>query len=274
LNPVQQISKPNNNFQNVKDNILSINLRIDGLSFVILEANNIIKAEYYEWQSKDWNYAVTQFKEVFSRHEFFKKDFEKTFIILKSKECTLIPKSLFDKTKTGNILEALYEFNKNEILPYSLNLKKADIVLAFALNINLESLIKTTFPKAIILHQSALFIDESLNDIINKNKLYLDISNQSFEVIGIKQAQIVAHNHFDYTSVDEFMFFLLSFVKQNNLSLNTLQLYISGMIAMESKIGKNLEKYFQNIKHLSKSAANNKEAMFEELKKYTLIANS
>lgn len=274
MNPVQQINKPNNDFQNVKDKILSINLRIDGLSFVILEANSIIKAEYYEWQTKNWDYAVTQFNEVFSRHDFFKKDFKKTFIILKSKECTLIPKSLFDKTKAGTILETLYGFEKKDFLPYALSLKKADIVMAYALNTKLESLIKTIFPKAILLHQSALFIDESLDNTNIKNKLYLDISNQSFEVIGIKQAQIIAHNHFEYTSVDEFMFFLLSFVKQNNLSLNTLLLYISGMIAMESKIGKNLEKYFQNIEHLSKSTANNKEAMFEELKKYTLIANS
>jgi hypothetical protein len=272
LNPVQQISKPNIDFQNVKDKILSINLRINGLSFVILEANNIIKAEYYEWQTKDWNYATIQFKEVFDRHDFFKKDFKKTFIIIKSKECTLIPKSLFDKTKTVNILEALFNFDKNEFLPYHLNLKKVDIVLAFALNVNLDNLINKTFPKATIIHQSVLFIDESLDNTINKNRLYLDISNQSFEVIGIKNDKIIAHNHFEYTSVDEFMFFLLSFVKQNNLSLNTL--HISGMIAMESKIGKNLEKYFQHIEHLSKSAANEKELIFEELKKYTLIANS
>ena len=274
MNPVQQINKSAYDSQNVKNNVLSINLRVDGLSFVILEASNIVKAEYYEWQNRDWGNAIQKFTEIIQKHSELKKAFKKVYIFISSQQSTLIPNSFYSENKNTTVLETLLGINKNTFRPYSQQLKNADITLIYPLDLEIEKLINTYFPKAIINHESASFIDEAIKTASVKEKLYLNIGHQSFELIATKYSKLIAHNYFDYTTVDEFMFFLLSFVKQNNIPLKNLQLCISGSINMDSKIGKNLEKYFPVINKMSVSPAIDKEQIFAKLKNYTLVANS
>jgi len=272
LNPIHKIINSSYDSQNVKSKILSINLRIDGLSFIILESEIIFKAECYEWQSKGWEYATEQFSLIFENNKVFQSEFKKSIIILKTKESTLLPSKFFDKNKEEIILKTLLGIDKFDT--YSHNLKNAEAVLVSAVHTRLKSLIKERFPKAEIFNYSSIFIDEAIKLSIKKETLLLDIGQQSFEIVSTKFGRIVSHNYFDFITVDEFMFFLLSFVKQNKIDLEKTQLLISGKIALESSIGKSLKKYFHNIEQMQSDSKNDKEEAFAELKNYTLIANS
>lgn len=274
MNPVQQITKSGYDFQNVKDNILSINLMIDGLSFVIIDGEIIVKAETYKWQKKDWSYALEQFKAIFLKQLLLKNSYKKTFVFIKNQESTLIPNDLYSESNNNLILETLLGLEKESFISISNKLTNAEIILLFALSKELGKLINSTFPTATIIHQSSIFIDEAIKNSIKNEKLYLNIGQQSFEVVALKNSKITAHNYFNFTTVDEFMFFLLSFVKQNYLSLEKLQLCIGGKITMDSRIGVNLKKYFLNIEQVKTTISNEKDVVFEQLKNYTIIANS
>jgi len=271
LNPVHKISKSGYDSQNVKSKLLSINLRIDGLSFVIMDADIILYAEYYEWQNNGWKHAGEQFKIIFSQNSVLLREFKKTFIILNSKESTLVPIKFYDRSKEVIIIKTLLGIEDFDT--YSHNLKNAEVVLISALRTNLNQLIKNTFPKAEMLNYSSLFIDEAIKLSVSKQILLLNIGQQSFEVVSTNFGKINSHNYFDFTTSDEFMFFLLSFVKQNNIAIEKIHLLLSGKIAMDSKIGKSLKKYFPVIEQMQ-TTDNDKEGAFVELKKYTLIANS
>ena len=272
MNPIHKISNSNYDSQNVKSKILSINLRVDGLSFVIMESDSIMIAECYEWQSKDWEYATQQYKEVFFNNSIFKKEFKRVIIILNTVENTLIPIKFHDKSKETIVLKTLLGIDN--FGTFSFKLKNEDAILLTAINNSLNELIHNVFPEFDLISYSSFFIDEAINYSEKKDTVMLNIAQQSFEIINTKSKKIIAHNYFDFTTADEFMFFVLSVIKQNNIDIENIQLLLSGKISMDSKIGKSLEKYFPTIKQLQKVSANDKEAAFKELKKYTLIANS
>ena len=272
MNPIHKIINSSYDSQNVKSKILSINLRIDGLSFVIMESEIIFKAECYEWQSKGWEYATEQIKLIFEKNTVFQSEFKKTIIILKTKESTLVPSKFYDKNKEAVLLKTLLGIDNFDT--YSHNLKNAEAVLVSAVHPRLKSLIKESFPKVEIFNYSTIFIDKAIKLSTKKETLLLDVGQQSFEIAATRSGKIISHNYFDFITVDEFMFFLLSFVKQNNIDLERVQLLISGKIALESNIGKSLKKYFHNIEQMLSDSKNDKEEAFAELKNYTLIANS
>ena len=272
MNPIHKVSNSSYDSQNVKSKILSINLRIDGLSFVIMESDLIYHAECYEWQSKGWEYANEQFSLIFANNSVFKSEYKIVIIILKSKESTLIPSKFFDQSKAEIILNTL--FGIKNFSTQSKKLNNADAYLTSAINTKLNKLITTFFPKARLFNYSSIFIDEAIKLSTNNEILLLNIGQQSFEIVSTRFGKIISHNYFDFITVDEFMFFLLSFVKQNKIDLEKTKLLLSGKIALESSIGKSLKKYFHNIEQMQSNSVNDKEAAFAELKTYTLIANS
>ena len=75
----------------------------------------------------------------------------------------------------------------------------------------------------------------------------MNINNNSFEIIASKSSNLLAFNNFTYKTLDEFMFFVLSFVKQNNFDTNTVKLILNEPLLMTSKIALQLKQYFPNI---------------------------
>lgn len=271
MSPNQKISLAEFDLHQSEKYVLSINLKIDGLSFIIIDDQKILFAESYIWQAKNWDFATEQFSEIFKSQEFFNARYSKVTAIVKHSDSTLIPNVYFDKSKQQSALEAY--LGRKDFTAYAHALKHEKAMLVFAINLNLEKLLKSCFNSIEIRHQSALLIDEELERAQHDAIIALHISPLSFEVIGIRAKRLLAHNNFLFQSVEEFMFLLLSFVQQNNFKTESLQLNISGNIMMDSKIGQNLKRFFPNIVQ-DKSSESNKDAVFNELKNLTLLANS
>jgi hypothetical protein len=272
LNPIQQINITEFDLQKTEKYVLSIDLKIDGLSFIVLNEDRIVKGEIYEWPMKNWSFATSNFKSIFANNTFLKSVFLKTIISIKSKDCTLIPNKFYDASKNKLVLET-YLGEKN-LITNSQALKQENAHLIYSISSSLNLLLKTSFPKAEVFHKSALFIDNELKSAGNSDSISLSISTQYFEIIGIKTKKLIAHNHFQFQSIDEFMFLLLSFIKQNGFKTENLDLKLSGKILMSSKIGQNLEQFFPNIHQADNSNISEKEIAFAEIKSYTLLANN
>ena len=272
MNPIQQIAEAEFHIQNTEKYILSISLKADGLSFVILNGQKIVKGEIYEWQAKTWKSATDNFRLIFNKHSFFNSTFSKIIILIKSQECTLVPNKYFDKSKNQVLLETY--LGKKNFIAKSQALKLEEVNMIYGISPDLDKLITLQFPKANIFHQSAILIDSALKSATHKETISLSISTQSFEIIGIKDNKLMGHNHFNFQSIDEFMFLLLSFIKQNNFNIEALELKLSGKILMTSKIGENLERFFPNINQIDNGNLTQKEIAFVELKSHTLLANN
>lgn len=269
MNPVQKIENTQINSDN-KQNILSINVRIDGLSFIVLNNNIITFAEAYEWQAKDWSFAAIKIDEIIKEQGILIKSYKRTYCFFQNTDTCLIPKAFHIISENKKALETY--LGKSGLDVFSKEITNIGIYLVFGVDAAISKLLKSKFPQAEFLHNSSFNIDIALSNTIEKQFVKIEINKQGFEVIAILNKKLVAHNYFQFQTVDEFMFLLLSFVKQNNFDTEKLTLKVAGKLLMNSKIGTKLAKYFKNIE-LEKIAAT-KEAAFEILKKYTLLANN
>jgi len=270
LKPIQKIEKSQFNAAN-RENILSINVRIDGFSFIISNKESIIVGEKYEWQAKDWLFAYNKIKDILNLQKKFDNSFLKVICIIHSCDSCLIPDEFYSKDQEKFALETYLGKSDLKVLSTKLRLLSAHFI--FGIYPAIYSLFINKFPNIITYNKSAFDIDMALKEADEKSTLIIEIVKQEFEIIAIKSKELIAHNFFQFQTADEFMFLLLSFVKQNDFDTEKLELKIKGNLLMDSKIGVKLDKYFRNI-HFKKPTSDKKEDAFNSLLNYTQIANN
>jgi hypothetical protein len=269
LNPIYKIENTQLVADN-KENTLSINVRIDGFSFIVSNSGNIIKGEAYEWQAKDWSLTNTKIAEILNSVTVFNNSFARVVCIFNGADNCLIPNEFYSKRDEKSALETY--LGKNNFEVFSSKLKAMPAHLVFGIEKTLFSLISKKFSNVIALSSSALNIDTALKEVDKRPTIKLKIVKQEFEVIALSDGKLIAHNFFQFQTADEFMFLLLSFVQQNSFNPETVHLKVKGKLLRDSKIGLKLDKYFKNIE-LEKTI-DNKEAAFTTLLNYTQLANN
>ncbi len=270
MNPIQQISENSFETSNNGKYILSINVHIGGLSFIITSDNTIVKAQAYEWQKQNWEYSLKQIKTLISQEDYLLLNYSKTLLFFNDKRSTLLPSDFFQENQVQAVLE-MY-LGENDFIGKSQKLVNTDAHLLYAIPKSMVKYLQTTFKNLQLYHQTAIAIEIALKNATDKAEISLRIDNSYFEVIGIINKKLVAHNYFDFSTVDEFMFLLLSFVKHNKFDIEHLNLNLSGQLLMSSPIGLQLQRFFPSI--VNQSINKGEEAAFVELLKHSDFANN
>ena len=237
---------------------MSINLRIDGLSLLIIQSENVINAFDYSWQASDWNVCANNLREVFSIQAFRSYDFKSIDVFIESEHSTIIPNELFQKELKQDLLNTYIGNSEYTAHLYKLDNENATII--FGVHKGLEEIISKLLKSPVFYSSSAMFIDEALMNNKGAKSISLLINSNRFEIIANSENGLLGHNNFQYHTIDEFMFLLLSFVKQQGFDVNKVKLALYNDLVIGSEIDNQLK--------------NQKEEAFSTLIKYTIIANS
>jgi len=251
---------------------MSINLRIDGLSLLIIQAENVINAFDYSWQESDWSTCVSNLNELFSTLVFINYDYQSIDVFIESEQSTIVPNDFFNEELKQDLLNTY--LGSSEYTAYSHKLINEKATVIFGVNTELLEVLSKFLKSPIFHSSSAMFIDEGLL----KNKGYkgisLIINTNKFEIIANNENGLLGHNNFYYKTIDEFMFMLLSFAKQKDFDINTVKLSLHKELVIGSEIDNQLKRFFGVIDYYDNKLKNQKEKAFSTLIKYTIIANS
>ena len=228
-----------------KEYVLSINLRINGLSFLLRDKNGRqLQLEHFEWSSKtDWSGSLNKLRELVENSELSKKDFHQTSIYLQAPHSFILP----DKA-AGDKLEKIYHtylgLEQHQVFSQELFPKA---YLVYGLPNEVYQLIINEFPKASWKHCSAAFIARSMDKVENGQVLFVNHHSGYIEVVSIKNKKLEAHNYFPYGNTDEYLFNLISFARQTGMNIEKLHIHLKGQIIENSKLHQSVLKYFPNV---------------------------
>lgn len=100
-------------------------------------------------------------------------------------------------------------------------------------------------------------------DLVKKNlervddtRVYLNVKDNSFEMIVLKGAGLLFDNHFRFKTKEDFLYFLLFSVEQLNLDAGSVPVYFLGKIEEASAITEIVSRYFRDIRFMSKDYLN------------------
>jgi hypothetical protein len=81
----------------------------------------------------------------------------------------------------------------------------------------------------------------------NKTMLFANIENQNFQIIILKNKNLLYYNNFEYQTKEDILYFLLFVIEQNKELSSETKLILLGYISKNDKTFTLISKFIKNI---------------------------
>ena len=233
---------------------ITIQCSLDGFCFVIhdIEENKIVDVELYQTsQTGDESVIMEALERALFKKGLYEKPFHAVHFIVGNRFNTLVPSELFDATH----LDAYFRFNHH--LPHGYILKSEALPAlqahnVFALSAQQEAKIHSLWDQARITHQSTVFLNSVMQEdpFDEKVNVYVHVNSRSFDLAIIQEGALVFFNNFKFDTKDDFVYYLMFTLEQQQLSALEVPVYFTGLITGNSEILKLCERYIKKIRFI------------------------
>lgn len=237
---------------------LSLQVFLKGFSFSVLdrERNKFIALGNYTFDKISSYRSLLRFiEEIYQEEEeVLNQPYEHVKLIFATPKFSFVPSPFFSHETAETFFAFNHEKSRSEELMHNFIFSNSSYVI-YALNHHLKEHFQSYYPGLKIFHQSSPLVEE----ILLKNKLqpvkttvYLNIYPDFYDVALLKDGELVLYNSFVYTSITDFIYFILNTYNQLGLSQVEVPLIITGFINKNDEIIFKLRNYVKNIGFLRK----------------------
>ncbi|MBP1840849.1 DUF3822 family protein [Formosa algae] len=230
---------------------LSIQISLSGLSFCILNANTkqVDVLKHIRFNKHETPYQLLEHVQALFKNETcLQQDFSNVQIIHTNELSTLVPKPLFNEDCLADYLKYNSKILKSDFITCD-DIDINDSVNVYVPYVNVNNFIYEHFGAFTYKHFSTVLIESILQ--IEKNadqpKLYIHMGARNFEIISVVNRELQFYNTFEYSSKEDFIYYLLFTVEQLKLNPETIQLVFVGDILEHSDIYNIAYKYVRHI---------------------------
>lgn len=213
--------------------------------------NELVYLQQYTYKSTE---KINEFFEHLVHTEaFFSKSYLNVYTSIINPLYTIVPTALFNTDNKEQWLKFNHAIT-GEISVLSDDVYSSDSKCVYAIDKKLKQLIDITFPNNHIKHKTTC-ITESLANIASKKykSCLVHVGTDNFD-IALYDKKMSFFNTFEYQSAEDFLYFILASLEQNNFSVDETEITLAGEIEIQSALYNTLKEYFPKIKF----AVNNK----------------
>ena len=271
----------NKNVTNSNNIKLSIQISLSGLSFCILnpETNTITFLKEINFEKKlNPLELLDALKEQFNTHPILTENQYDVCVIHDNNLSALVPKPLFQEDNMADYLKFSSKILKSDFITYD-ELLQNDSINVYVPYININNYIYDVFGEFTYKHVSTVLISSILQ--IEKNtespKAYVNVSKTHFELIIIEKAKLIFYNSFEYTTKEDFIYYILFTAEQLKLNPENVNLICIGAIEKNNPLYNIVYKYFRfvflgrkedNYKYLISAQPSNYHSNFTLIKSF------
>ncbi|NMH89499.1 DUF3822 family protein [Flavivirga algicola] len=242
---------PNKNPDKLTNLELSIQISLSGLSFSILQkdTHTISALKHIDFNKKLTPLELLDHtKNIFNSETVLQEAFSNVFVIHDNELSTVVPKPLFNEDSLADYLKFNSKILKSDFITYD-DIALNDSVSVYVPYININNFIYEKFGSFTFKHVSTILIEEIL--LIEKNssspKVYLNISKNHFEIIVIEKGKLLLYNTFEYTTKEDFIYYVLFTAEQLSLNPESLNLVFIGDVRETDALYQIAYKYIRHV---------------------------
>jgi hypothetical protein len=237
--------RENFDINSIANNILSIQISLDGFSFVISPVENQQSVDYIYIKEIEKQDSENLIDALSSFQGFDEKEFYAIKIMIHETFFTLVPEPLFDLRDMKAYLKLNHPPRlKSKTL--SNRISFADAVCVFSIEESLYELLKKKFPGADYYHTALPFCTMALNK--STNGAFIQCYNKTMELAIVKDQKLALYNIFDLHDNNDIIYFVLNAYKSTGIDPVTHPLQISGQLPKTSETIKLAGKYIKDIR--------------------------
>lgn len=243
--------KENKEIQN-KFNKLSIQIGLNGLSFCALDSisNEILAYEKIRFKTSSTPYLLLkEIKEALNRTNIKNTSFSEIVVIHKNGLFSLVPKPLFDEKELPNYLKFNSKIMANDHIVFD-ELENHEMVNIYVPFTNVNNYFFDLFGEFEFKHSASVLIPTLLNQNRSSSETicYAYVEEKEMEIVVVSEKKLLFYNYFEYSTPEDFLYYLLFVLEQLNLDTTKVQLKLFGHIEEgDSKY----ELAFKYVNHVS-----------------------
>lgn len=232
--------------------VLSIQVSLSGLSFCILNSqiNEIIAYQQILFDKKQTpSQLLDKVKHAFNSNALLKQAFKAVHVVHKNELATLVPQSLFDEEHMADYLKFNNKILSTDYITYD-TISTQEMVNVYVPYVNINNYIYDVFGAFEFKHFSTVLLETILlhKDYSEASKMYIHVDDKHFEIVVTKAHKFILYNTFEYTTKEDFIYYILFVAEQLDLNPESFEALVFGAINADDELHDILYKYVRHVR--------------------------
>lgn len=239
----------NNNFQPL--NRLSVQVSLNGLSFLILNTETLEIIFF-----KDIPFLGTyspeevlfEIKKAYETYPELSENIENISILHENNLYALVPKSVFQEEAISEYVKFNTKVLPNDYFTYD-TLDVYDMITVYVPFTNINNYFFERYGAFDFYHTTTLFIKKILAEERNEAvlKMHVQVFDHRFDVLVTQNKSVQLYNSFTCNTPEDFIYYILFIAEQLNMNPEVFPLYLYGKIKEEDALYTIAYTYIRNV---------------------------
>lgn len=218
---------------------LSIQVNLNGLSFCVFNQteNTIEHLSQLGFDKKENPKAVLEkLQDYFASNKAFSEPFSQVILLHQNELATLVPKELFNPANAADYLKFNSKILKLDVIDFD-EVEINNSVVVYVPLMNVNNYIFETFGEFTFKHTATVLIETLLKQETDiPVRVYINVNRNHFEMVVIKNGDLEFYNYFEFSTAEDFIYYVLFTFEQLGLNPDDIPVYFTGEITGESDL--------------------------------------
>lgn len=247
----QKTTQISSKIEQNKDKVLSIQVSLNGLSFCILDKdkNSVTFYKSFLFEKKlNPEDLLDRLTHQFNTELALQQSFRNVSVIHDNELSSLVPKPLFNEEFLADYLKFNSKILRSDYIAYD-EMQVNDAVNVYVPYVNINNFLYDKFGEFEFKHFSTIVIENILG--IEKNskecKMYAHLNDCHFEIIIVENGQLKLYNTFEYSTKEDFIYYILFTAEQLEMNPEEFPMEIIGNVDKNHELFQIAYKYVRDV---------------------------
>jgi hypothetical protein len=242
----------NKSIEDISKRKLSIQFSLDGFSFCISNSKGeIYHLTSYSFEEKvnSPEFILERLQEVFKTDKTLQDEFDTVHVIHQNSLNTLVPNQYFKEDDLKSYLKYAIRTISTDFIVFD-DLDQLNAKNVYIPYVNINNFLFQNFGEFEYSHHSTLLIEKLISKSNEGHYFYVHVSPSAFEIIVIENKQLILYNSFEYTTKEDFIYYVLFALEQLKIDPETSTITLLGDIDKDSNLYDIAYHYIQHVEFL------------------------
>ncbi|WP_078056380.1 DUF3822 family protein [Aequorivita aquimaris] len=241
------------NIQNTINNRLSVQISLNGLSFLVTNPASeepVFFLENVLDHSTTPEELLMEIETIMFKNEILNTAFAEVSVVYSTPVYSLVPAPLFDETKASEYLKFNSKILANDYMAHDL-VENQNIVVVYVPFMNINNFFFEKYGSFSYYHSVTVMLKTILEkENYSLPKIFLHFQKNSFDCIVLKNGELQLCNSYTYKTPEDFIYYTLFCMEQLHLDSDNIPVILCGEIEKEDDNFKIAYTYIRNLEFM------------------------
>jgi hypothetical protein len=217
------------------------------------------RVEDHYWKAFVDNYDLT-------------RDYDEVLVIHNNNLNTFVPQALFDPEYLGSYLQYNTKVFETDFFDYD-EIPNSEMNNVYIPYVNINNFLIDQYGPFTYRNANSILVSRllELSKNIDSKRVFVHFTPHCFEIVVVQNQKLLLFNSFEYTTKEDFLYYLLFTAEQLNLNPETFRLQLLGEISEDSEYFKMAYKYVRNVSLIDLDERHGNLSKADQLKYFILL---